>query len=443
MTDWAASSWRQRPALQQPDYPDPAALEAVLGRVRGLPPLVVSGEVERLREELAEAAHGRRFVLQGGDCAERFQDVTAPAIVRKLKILLQMGLVIAWGARRPVVRIGRMAGQFAKPRSRPTEHVAGRELPSYRGDIVNGPEPDETRRRPDPERVLASYFHAASMLNFVRALLDGGFADLHHPEHWQLDFMADARRRADYQAIADRIRDAIEFVDSLGGLAEGVVRSIPLYTSHEGLLLPYEEAMTQQPPRRARHYNLGAHFLWIGDRTRQPDGAHVEYFRGIANPIGVKVGPGCTTDDLARLVERLDPRREPGRLTLITRYGKAHVQQHLPMHIRTLKSSGHAVVWSCDPMHGNGTLTPGGVKTRDFDAILSELTQAFEIHRAEGGHLAGVHFELTGDDVTECIGGPQRIREEDLTRAYETGCDPRLNYGQSLEMAFHIARMLT
>jgi 3-deoxy-7-phosphoheptulonate synthase len=442
MSIWSPQSWRERPAEQQPSYADPRALDPITRQIASLPPLIFSGEVEALKAELARAEEGRAFVLHGGDCAERFADCDRDTIVRKLKILLQMSLVLTHAGRQPVVRIGRIAGQYAKPRSSDTEVIDGVEIPAYRGDLINGLEATIAARTPDPARLLTAYFHAATTLNFIRALTDGGFADLHHAEHWRLDFMADAPRRAAFQAIADRIHDSIGFIESLGAVQRGILERMKLHTSHEGLLLPYEEAFTVRPPRRRDHYNLGAHFLWIGERTRQLGGAHVEYFRGLANPIGVKIGPSCAPDELVRLIEVLDPHDEPGRLTIITRYGANLIADHLPGHIRAVKAAGRRVLWSCDPMHGNGRRTDRDIKTRDFWQILIELEHAFTIHRAEGSRLGGVHFELTGDNVTECIGGSQALSEDDLPRAYTTGCDPRLNYAQSLEMAFRIAEML-
>ena len=439
LSQWSPGSWRDRPIQQQPNYPDAKALEAVLERIRSLPPLVFSEEIETLKSEIAMAARGEAFVLHGGDCAERFMECQREVIVRKLKILLQMSLVLTHTLRRPVIRLGRMAGQFAKPRSSDMESIDGVSLPSYRGDIVNDLDFTEAGRIPDPNRLLMSYFHSASTLNFVRALLDGGFADLHHPDHWQLDWMGDSPHRQRFQAIADRILDAIDFFDSMGTATTEFLKRVEFYTSHEGLLLNYEDAFTSQPPHRDRHYNLGSHYLWIGDRTRQLDHAHMEYFRGIANPLGVKVGPTCSPDDLVKMVEMLSPDNEPGRLTLIGRYGKDKIAEHLPAQIRAVKKTGIDVMWSCDPMHGNGIKTSTGIKTRNFDSILGELRTSFEIHAAEGTHLGGVHFELTGNNVTECIGGSERLDEADLERNYETGCDPRLNYLQSLEMAFLIA----
>jgi len=437
VTDWSPSSWRDRPAAQQPDYPDASALDAVCDELRGLPPLVFSGEVDDLRAQLAEAAEGRRFVLHGGDCAERFDDCNSDAVVRKLKILLQMSLVLTYGARRPIVRIGRVAGQYGKPRSQSTEVVGGEEMATFRGDIVNGLEPDASGRRPDPRRLLEAYFRSTATLNFLRALIDGGFADLHHPESWELDFMTGSPAGLSYQRMAERIRDAVSYMESLGGVEQSALKRIEFFTSHEGLLLPYEEAHTRRVVRKPGHYNLGAHFLWIGDRTRQLEGAHVEYFRGLRNPIGVKVGPSCKPEELVRLVDKLGA--EPGRVTLITRFGRDRVAEHLPALVRALE--GAPVVWSCDPMHGN-TRTVRGRKTRIFDDIITELDQVFEVHAAEGTHLGGVHFEMTGDNVTECIGGADGIGEADLERRYESGCDPRLNYRQSLEMAFALARRL-
>ena len=437
LEDWSPASWRQRAAAQQPTYADPAALAAVCEEIRGLPPLVFSGEVDALKAQLAEAAEGKRFVLHGGDCAERFSDCNGDAVVGKLKILLQMSLVLTYGARRPVVRIGRIAGQYGKPRSKDTELVDGVERTTFRGDIVNGLAPED--RAPDPARLREAYFRSTATLNFVRALIDGGFADLHHPEKWELRFMGDSPEGLEYRRMAERIRDAVSYMESLGGLEESALRRIEFFTSHEGLLLPYEEAQTRQVVRKTGYYNLGAHFLWIGDRTRQLDGAHIEYFRGIRNPVGVKVGPTCAPEELVRLVDALGP--EPGRVTLITRFGRDQVAKHLPPLVRAVKAAGLPVVWSCDPMHGN-THALGGRKTRAFDDILAEVDQVFAVHAAEGTHLGGVHFELTGDNVTECVGGAEGLGADDLGRRYETGCDPRLNYRQSLEMAFALARLL-
>lgn len=438
MSTWTPDSWRARPIRQQPTYEDPAALERAVQQVRALPPLVHAGEVDRLRAQLAEAAEGHRFLLQGGDCAERFQDCAAAPIENKLKILLQMSVVLTWGARTPVVRVARLAGQFAKPRSSDTERVQGVEVPSYRGDHVNGFHPSE--RRPDPARMVAAYFHSAATLNYLRALLGGGFADLHHPRTWDLQFVRHPERRAEYEVMLAQIEDAIHFMESIGAPFDPALRTAELFTSHEGLLLPYEEAQTAQVG--SRWYNLGAHLLWIGHRTRHLDEAHVEYFRGIHNPLGVKVGPGLESAELIALLDRLNPDNIPGRITLIVRMGAAHVAARLPPLVAAVQRSGRAVLWSCDPMHGNTVSTQQGVKTRSFDDILHELRASFDGHQRLGTRLQGVHFELTGEDVTECVGGPEGLGEEDLGRSYQTFCDPRLNYGQSLELAFLIAQHL-
>jgi len=440
MAQWTPDSWRNKAAAQQPKYPDVARLESTIRRIKQLPPLISVGEVAVLKAQLAEAAEGKRFVLQGGDCAERFSDCNSQTVIRKLKILLQMSLVLTYGARRPVIRLGRIAGQYAKPRSKDTEQVNGAELPSYRGDNVNGDGPTMAERIPDPSRLELGYFYSAATLNWVRALVHGGFANLRSPEHWQLDFIPDHGAHKRFRDIADRIRDAIDYLESLGGVTSAL-REVDLFTSHEGLVLPYEEALTRPSAGDVRLYNLGSHFLWIGERTRQLDGAHLEYFRGIANPIGLKVGPSMTSDLLAQTLDVLDPDHEPGRITLITRFGSQLIQKHLPDLVRAVKKSGRKVVWSCDPMHGN-TSTLGQYKTRQFGHIVDELSQAFEIHAAEGSALAGVHFELTGDNVTECVGGAENLSAEDLKRQYETGCDPRLNYSQSMEIAFLISDML-
>jgi 3-deoxy-7-phosphoheptulonate synthase len=458
MTEWTPQSWRARTAEQQPAYADPERLQAVLERLATLPPLVAPGAVEHLRQLLAEAAQGRRFLLQGGDCAERFAECDAREIGDKLKILLQMSVVLTHGLRKPIVRVGRLAGQYAKPRSADTEMVNGASLPVYRGDMVNAFAATAHARAPDPERMLHAYFHAAATLNYVRALIEAGFADLHHPENWDLEFFHASERHPQYEAIVERILDAISFMEACGSNLGAVLGHIDFFTSHEALLLPYEEALTRhdeatgrtsnlspRPPRSgegaghaARHYNLGAHMLWLGDRTRSLDGAHVEYLRGIANPIGVKVGPTCSPEELVRLVERLNPANEWGRVTLITRLGAARVASLLPPLIQAIGAAGAKVLWSCDPMHGNTIRTVGGVKTRDFEQILLELRETFAVHAACESSLGGVHFELTGDNVTECIGGARGLGEADLARKYATYCDPRLNGEQSLEMAFLI-----
>ncbi len=426
--------------MQQPDYADPSELEAVLARLRRLPPLVVPQEVDRLRSLLAEAAAGRRFLLQGGDCAEQFKDCTPESIEGKLRVLLQMSVALTHGGRKPVVRVGRIAGQFAKPRSKPTETVGGRDLPSYRGDLINGLGADEVVRRPDPGRMLEAYFHASATLNHLRALTAGGFADLHHPERWELP--GGTGQVPEYRRTLDHVRESLDFLEALGGVQRDVLERIDFFTSHEALLLPYEEALTRWVDDASAYYNLGAHTLWVGERTRQLDGAHIEYLRGLRNPIGVKVGPSASPEHLLALLEHLDPGREPGRITLISRFGAAKIQAALPPLLKAVQDTGRPVLWSCDPMHGNGIESAGGLKTRDFGAILSELRQAFEIHRTHGSHLGGVHIELTGEAVTECTGGSEGLSEADLAKSYETGCDPRLNGTQSLEMAFLIAEMM-
>ena len=412
----------------------------MLARLRRLPPLVVPGEITRLRGLLAEAAAGRRFLLQGGDCAERFQDCTPEAIEGKLRVLLQMSVALTHGGRKPVVRVGRIAGQFAKPRSKPMELVQGQELPSYRGDLINGLEPDPDHRRPDPGRMLEAYYHSAATLNHLRALTASGFADLHHPERWELP--GGSGEVPAYRRTLDQVRESLDFLEALGGVQRDVLERIDFFTSHEALLLPYEEALTRWISEDQGYCNLGAHTLWVGERTRQLDGAHLEYLRGIRNPLGVKVGPSATPEHLVALLDLLDPDREPGRITLISRFGATRIQAALPPLVAAVRATGHPVLWSCDPMHGNGVESASGFKTRDFAAILTELRLAFELHRAQGSHLGGVHIELTGEAVTECTGGTERLSDADLAKAYETGCDPRLNGTQSLEMAFLIAEMM-
>ena len=436
--NWTPDSWRYKPIVQQPRYADPTALGAALEAVRALPPLVNHGEVDTLRKHLAKAARGEAFLLQGGDCAERFVDCRKAAIEAKLKILLQMSLVLTWGARIPVIRVGRMAGQYAKPRSSDTETVDGQKIPSYRGDIVNGIE--KNVRDANPARLITAYHNSAATLNYVRALLDGGFADLHHPQHWDLGFVRSSANRAAYEDIVDRIRDAIDFVESTGVRGTAALKTVELFCSHEGLLLDYEAAFTE--PVGECWYNLGAHFLWIGDRTRQLDGAHVEYFRGLENPIGIKAGPSMVPTDLVELITALEPANRPGRITVITRLGASRVAEALPPLVQAVQAAGCSVTWVCDPMHGNTVSTDTGLKTRDYDAVLAELEGAFAAHEAADSRLGGVHFELTGEDVTECTGGPQELSVADLSRSYETYCDPRLNYAQSLELALRITQRL-
>lgn len=439
-TDWTPTSWQLLPAAQQPRYADAAQLARVIDELSRLPPVVVSWEVDQLKEELAAAQRGECFVLQGGDCAETFADCESATIARKLKILLQMSLVLLHGLKKPIIRIGRMAGQYAKPRSADTEARNGEQLPSYRGDIVNRAAFTAADREPDPELLLRGYERAALTLNFVRALVDGGFADLHHPEYWDLGFMQHAKLKDAYQRIVDAIADSLDFFQAISG---GPIHESSLarfYASHEGLHLLYEQAQTRYLPRRDRWYNLSTHMPWIGMRTATPGGAHVEYFRGIANPIGVKVGPAMDATWLRALVRILNPEGEAGRLTLIHRFGAGRIEDSLPAMIDAVRASGLQVLWVCDPMHGNTETTPLGVKTRRFENILAEVEAAFRIHEDCGSLLGGVHFELTGDDVTECTGGARGLSDGDLARAYRTSVDPRLNYEQALELAMLIAR---
>jgi len=439
-TDWTPTSWRSRNALQQPTYPDDDALASMLDHLASLPPLVTSWEVEDLKSELARAAQGERFLLQGGECAESFADCTADVITKRLKIMLQMSLILTYGLNKRVVRVGRFAGQYAKPRSSDTETRNGQTLPSYRGDIINSPEFNEAARVPDPQRLKRAYAKSSLTLNLVRGLAEGGFADMRHPEYWDLDFMQHSPLADEYHALVDAIEDSLDFMTAVSGSNLDELERAKFFISHEALLLPYEEAHTRTVPHNPGYYNLGTHLPWIGKRTNQPNGAHVEYARGIENPLGLKVGPNMTPSDLKTLVRTLDPDDDPGRLTLITRFGVDHIADRLPALLDAVQSTGTTVLWICDPMHGNTEKTSTGLKTRRFDNILGELEQAFEIHNAHGSHLGGVHFELTGEDVTECIGGARGLAEADLERAYKSHVDPRLNYEQALEMAFSIVR---
>jgi 3-deoxy-7-phosphoheptulonate synthase len=442
MTDWAPDSWQRKAAAQQVAYPDDAALRGVLAQMRRLPPLVTSWEVESLRAQLARAARGEAFLLQGGDCAESFDDCSSEAIAGKLKILLQMSLVLVHGTRRPVIRVGRIAGQYAKPRSADLETRGDVTLPAYRGDLVNREAFTEEDRTPDPALMLRGYERAALTLNFIRALTDGGFADLHHPEYWDISFAADAPHVKEYHRIVESIRDSISFVEAVTGLDASILEEVDVYTSHEGLALPYEQVQTRRVPRRDGWYNLSTHMPWIGMRTAQLDGAHVEFHRGIRNPLGIKLGPAMTREWLCALLDALDPAREPGRITLIHRMGAGKVAAHLPPLVEAVRSTGRTVLWVCDPMHGNTESTPAGYKTRRFDRILEELEQSFAVHDELGSTLGGVHFEMTGEDVTECVGGARGLAEADLERAYRTRVDPRLNYEQALEMAMQLSRRL-
>ncbi len=438
-TGWAPGSWKQREALQQPTYEDAAELDRAIGQLAALPPLVTSWEVLALKQALAEAQEGQRFLLQGGDCAESFADCASPIISNRLKVLLQMSLVLVHGLQKPVLRVGRFAGQYAKPRSADTETRDGVTLPSFRGDLVNSPEFTPQARRADPQRLIQAHAHSALTMNFVRALIDGGFADLHHPEYWDLAWVEHSPLAAEYRRMVTAIGDSLRFMETLAGPIAGFSR-VDFFTSHEALLLHYEEAVTRKVPRHHGWFNLSTHFPWIGMRTAALDGAHVEYFRGIRNPIAVKVGPSVTPDQLLPLVEALNPDDEPGRLTLIHRMGNGPIGRALPPLLDAVKREGRRVLWVADPMHGNTETTSNGYKTRRFDNIRGELDQAFDIHAAAGTRLGGVHLELTGEDVTECMGGARDLSEADLDRAYKSMVDPRLNYEQSLELAMLIVR---
>lgn len=447
--DWSPDSWKRRgdDAAGQYAYPDPSALVRATTRLAELPPLVTSWEIEKLKDQIAQAQQGRRFILQGGDCAETLADCRPAPIANKLKILLQMSLVLIHGLRTPVTRVGRFAGQYAKPRSSPTEpgDCGGTrlELPSYFGDLINGAPFTPEARTPNPDLLVQGYQHAAMTLNFIRSLLDGGFADLHHPEYWDLSFFHNAdlspRRKAQYEHMSRTLADGLAFMENLAEQRVEDSTHVDFYTSHEGLNLHYEMAQTRQVPRRAGWYDLTTHLPWIGERTRQMDGPHIEFFRGIRNPVGVKVGPKMSPDELLRLIDTLNPANEPGKLILIARMGAQKVETALPPLLERVHTAGRTVLWMSDPMHGNGIKTAAGIKTRSFDDILLELERTVDAHRAAGTRLGGVHFELTGEDVTECIGGAAGIGENDLSRNYASPCDPRLNYQQSLELAFLLA----
>ena len=447
---WSPESWRDRPALQQPRYEDPEEVRSVVAQLKALPPLVTSWEIESLRGQLAEAARGNRFLLQGGDCAERFDECTPDRITSKLKILLQMSLVLVHGGGRRVIRVGRFAGQYAKPRSADMETRDGVELPSYRGDNVNLSSFDPEARRPDPARLIRGHTCSAMSLNFIRALIDGGFADLHHPEYWDLGFVEHSPLRAEYERMAESIGESLRFMESVADATVGQINRVDFFTSHEALVLLYESAMTRSVPHREGYWNLSTHMPWVGVRTGDPDGAHVEYLRGIRNPIGVKVGPSTDTQSLLKVLDLLDPDDEPGRINLIHRFGAHEIGRGLRPVLEAVKATGRTVLFCCDPMHGNTeTVVPGSgpwegmkVKTRKFAHILAELEQAIEIHERVGTLLGGVHFELTGDDVTECTGGARGLTDEDLARSYRTHVDPRLNYEQALEMAMLIAKRM-
>ncbi|KAI0677660.1 DAHP synthetase [Trametes maxima] len=466
---WTPTSWRNKPAAQDVVYPDREKLDKVLGKIQTLPPLVTASEIERLRHQLGQVQKNQAFLLHAGDCAESFDACTQENIAAKIGLILSFSLIVIWGARKPVVRIGRIAGQYAKPRSSPTEKIRDREVLSFRGDNVNGLDPND--RTPDPDRMLSAYFHSTATLNHVRGLLTSGYGSLHHPKDWSLTHVRSPALREEFERITEGLSDALEFTRTIGlgkdsvsyeqGGGRGALGEVDFYTSHEGLMLDFEEAMTRElaipsslgtyasassksSPTKV-HYNMSAHFLWIGDRTRQLDGAHVEYFRGIRNPIGVKVGPSMKADELVRLLEIINPNRESGKVTLITRYGAGKVEENLHGHIRAVQASGHPVIWISDPMHGNTLTSSSGLKTRNFGTIISELTSALRIHAECGSVLNGVSLEFTGElaedgfSVTECLGGSMRLSEDQLPLRYQSFCDPRLNFEQSLDVAFLIS----
>ncbi len=427
--------------MQQPNWPDPGEHRAVLGKIAKLPPLVFAGEIRRLKNMLAKAARGEAFILQGGDCAEDFVNCTAPGIRENLKVILQMAVILTYAGGKPVIKVGRMAGQYAKPRSSDTEMVDGLEISSYRGDMVNSPEPVAAARIPDPQRLLQGYYLSASTMNILRAFTRGGYAALHRVHAWNNEFVRRSPMGQSYERLAKQIDDALNFMQVVGINTDiPQLNQVDFFTSHEALLLGYEEALTRKDSTTGDWYDCSGHMLWIGERTRQVDGAHVEFFRGVLNPVGVKIGPDHDIDDVKKLIEKLNPENEPGRLTLITRFGSKTIEQSLPPLVRAVKNEGAQVAWICDPMHGNTYTAATGHKTRNFDEIMQEIRSFFEIHWGEGTVPGGVHFELTGEDVTECTGGGRNI--QDLNLNYQTNCDPRLNAEQSLDLAFQIAEMI-
>ena len=444
MSDWQKTGWRSKPRVQMPEYTDEEALAAVEARLASYPPLVFAGEARRLKRQLGAAARGEAFLLQGGDCAESFAEFSADNIRDTFKVMLQMSMVLTYGAKVPVVKVGRMAGQFAKPRSAPTEVKDGMELPSYRGDIVNELDFTSAARIPNPDKMLRAYTQAAATLNLLRAFSTGGYADVHQVHAWTLGF-TDRDEAEKYRDVANRIQDTLDFMTAAGitGNNNHELHTVDFYTSHEALLLEYEEALTRVDSTSGQWLAGSGHMIWIGDRTRQPDGAHVEFARGVQNPIGLKCGPTTTPEDLKVLMAKLNPNNEDGRLTLIARFGAGSVGDHLPRLIKTVKEEGANVLWSCDPMHGNTIKSSTGYKTRPFDSVLREVREFFQVHGAEGTVPGGVHFEMTGQDVTECTGGVRAVSDEDLSDRYHTACDPRLNASQSLELAFLVAEELS
>ncbi len=442
--NWAPDSWRAKNIKQVPVYTDPAALEAAENTLRSYPPLVFAGEARRLKSALAEAAAGRAFLMQGGDCAESFAEFHPDNIRDTFRVLLQMSVVLTFAAHHPVIKVGRLAGQFAKPRSEPTEKQGDVELPSYRGDSVNGIEFTPESRNPDPQRMVQAYNQSAATLNLLRAFAQGGYADLHEVHRWTLDFVDQSPAGDRYKDLAERLNDSLAFMAACGLTSEATpqIRETDFYTSHEALLPSFEEAMTRVDSTSGEWYDTSAHMLWIGDRTRDPDDAHIEFLRGVGNPLGCKCGPTMDPDALLRVIDTLNPENEAGRLTLITRMGNEQVEKYLPTLIRAVEREGRTVVWSCDPMHGNTIKADNGYKTRPFDRVRDEVQRCFAVHKAEGTYLGGIHLELTGKNVTECVGGAQEITEAGLADRYHTHCDPRLNSDQSLELAFLIAEML-
>jgi 3-deoxy-7-phosphoheptulonate synthase len=441
---WTPSGWRGRPARHLPEWPDEAAADAALARLKALPPLVFAGEARDLQAALGEVSAGRAFLLQAGDCAESFRDFTAVSIREKLKILLQMSVVMIYGSALPLVKVGRIAGQFAKPRSESVERIGDTELPSFFGHMVNDDGPTLEARTPDPDRMVQAYHQAAATLNLLRAFTKGGFADLTQVQMWNQEFVASAPEGQRYDAVATEIERALGFMRACGiDLVDAPqLHQVDVWTSHEGLVLDYEEGLTRRDSLTGDWYDCSAHMLWIGERTRQPDGAHVDFFAGVHNPLGVKVGPGASADELLELCERLNPMRIPGRLTLIVRMGAEALRQALPALLQALRESEHPVVWACDPMHANMFRTASGIKTRSFDEIMAEVVTFFSVCRAEGAWPGGIHLEFTGEDVTECLGGSAAVLEEELTTRYESLCDPRLNARQSLDLAFRVAELM-
>ena len=442
--NWSKDSWRSKPILQVPEYDDLDQLKKVESRLTSYPPLVFAGEARRLKENLAKVSRGEAFLLQGGDCAESFAEHNPDNIRDTFRVILQMAIVLTFGAGCPVIKVGRIAGQFAKPRSAPLEKQEEIELPSYRGDIINNIEFVEDLRIPDPERQIMAYRQSASTLNLLRAFAQGGYANLDHVHKWNMGFVKESKQGEQYEQVANRISETLDFMNAVGINSDTTpeLRSVDFYTSHESLLLGYEECLTRVDSTSGDWYDTSAHMLWIGDRTRQPDGAHIEFVRGIKNPIGMKCGPSLDPDELLKLIDIINPSNEEGRLTLITRYGANNLDDHLPKLIKAVEKEGKKVVWSCDPMHGNTIKASNGYKTRPLDSILTEVKQFIDIHESEGTYAGGVHIEMTGQNVTECLGGTQQISEEDLTDRYHTHCDPRLNANQALDLAFLISERL-